>query len=195
MSRVDGETSLENEHFRHLKSQLRRLKTGGTHASVLQALANMCREEESIADQETFTSKRIGQNGESMARESFWKRRFVIRSSESNIDDQDSSLFAKYATRKCRPTQDTTENTETNFSTNVQELLLAMTTQYATDINEAYVSDPSQVMARSENKPDEVVMKICQVATNMKSIDEDMREVIRVYSPYRLLWNRRTDVR
>ncbi|KAI2507663.1 hypothetical protein MHU86_6756 [Fragilaria crotonensis] len=52
-----------------------------------------------------------------------------------------------------------------------------MTTQFANDINEAYVSDPSQVMARSENNPDEVVMKICQVASNMKNIDEDMRKL------------------
>ena len=178
MSGVRGAKSLENEPFRDLKRQLRRLNAGATHASVLQALANMCREEEVIADRQTYVRKRGVKKEESVAHESFWKRRFIISSSESRDDvGSDTNLFTKYVKRKCRPTENAKEKKVTTFSTNVQELLLAMTTRFAGDINEAYVSDPSQIMARGESNAVDTSLKICQVESNMKSIDEDMRKL------------------
>ena len=178
MSGVHGAKSLENEPFRDLKRQLRRLNAGGTHASVLQALANMCREEEVIADRQTYVRKRGVKKEESVAHESFWKRRFIISSSEPQEDvGSNTNLFTKYVKRKCRPTENAKEKKVTTFSTNVQELLLAMTTRFAGDINEAYVSDPSQIMARGENNAVDTSLKICQVESNMKSIDEDMRKL------------------
>jgi hypothetical protein len=177
----------ENEPFRKLQSHLRQLRAGGTNASVLQALANMCREEEEIIDRQTYFDRRKLANikEETKTPESLWRSRFVRRSSWSkttqpmhNATDENeevANLFTKYVKRKYRGSPQEEEKKPSTFSVNVQDLLLSMTTMFATDINDAYVSDPSQTMAIGENNPFQAMMKMNQIDENMKAIDDDMR--------------------
>jgi hypothetical protein len=170
---------MENEAFRKLKTHITVMKTGVTNMSVIQALANMCREEESIVDDETYQCKRKRKKGVNKEKESVWLRRFIRRNSvstnELDSDDSDTNLITRYAKEKFRNPPTEEERKINAFSTNIQELLVTMTAQFASDINDAYKSDPSQIMAIGENNPLEAVLKMNQIDNNMKAIDEDMR--------------------
>jgi hypothetical protein len=170
----------ENEPFRKLQTQLRELGAGGTNASVMQVLANMCREEESIRDRGTYLSKREHKKEEEKIQESFWRRRFVrhedgTHSSTHEEEDVESNLFTRYVKRKYRGAPQEEEKKPETFSENIQHILLKMTSQFGSAINDAYVSDPSQIAARGNNDAIQAMMIISQIDENMKAIDEDMR--------------------
>ena len=77
--------------------------------------------------------------------------------------------------RKCMTSPDQEKTQVANFSVNIQQALITtMTTLFSDDINEAYTSDPSQRMAQVDNNSLDVMLKISQIDSNMKFIDEDM---------------------